>query len=353
MGDQGQELELTETECDHCEKDNDDLVHFWLHRVTELHEKVGNENHAPIAGNMYSYLALLRFGEESKPPLYQSKSSYLLLVGLVTVMVVQFIGPFCILFWASSHIEIGEGTCLRHRSSDAGMYTHMKYYTDIPFITRLIGALFIILFCLNGMYAMKSGTSDAQKTLAMCRLFHVVARESDFPYPKEYWLWVGAIVKVSCVTMCSVCLVLLFNLDGESPKDVIFDGLALNFLYNLDDIADSDVGFLTNKWNAVQFGRIYGLLADKTSSVDETKTLVVRIQDYKNSRFTVDAVCHVGYLLMWFLTFLLPTIYVFANIRPKPEEGDGDDIQASILILRAQVANLTAIVLAENRSHVV
>lgn len=314
----------------------DPSLHFYKSKVLPLQEQAGTQDNAPIAGNLYSYLALRAFGDSSE--LFQGHAGPLLLLGLYCIVVIQVFGPACILYRVYFQTS-GIGNVGFHNwKYEPGSDTHGLSYLG----SRIIGLLFITLFMLNGTYVLKRDQQEARKIVEISAVFRRAADAGNYLPPNEAWLWVGACVNVWCLLLCGICMWPLL-LTAEGPKDVIFDALGLTFLYNMDDIS-GDFGFIDEKWDEDQFGDIYGALA-KCSDLMQT------FRRYREDHFTPDNIYSVGKWLAFLLLALLPLAFAFVELEVNDGEAGGrrltedlEDLRASNELLRAQLAALNATV---------
>lgn len=315
--------------------DDGDLLRFYDTTVERLKSEAGNNDHAPISGNLYSYLSLREFGDSSG--LFQKNADFLMLVGLYLIILVQLVGPCCVLFWAYHKVDCFPNHTYVDLTQSWGYVGGSNEHGVSAITTRILGVCFVGLFCMNGAYVMKSDANMMRKTLDMNEVFRVVAqRNVDYPEPNNYWLWLGVIVNSFCLLSCSFCMVLLFVIAEDGPKDVLFDGLALTFLYNLDDVS-GDLGFLDEKWDEDQFGDIYGGLADQTSSSDR-QNLIDSIREDRDAQFTPDNFLVASQYIMIVFSIVFPLIYAFGNIQKKAEVEE----VAGVDPLAALQSNLTA-----------
>merc|ERR1712048_16646 len=140
--------------------------------------------------------------------------------------------------------------------------------------------MFLFLFCLNGLYVLEKDMQTFKRVIHMCHIFKVVAVRDNLPPPNEFWLYVGAIVNCWCMIFCAVSMYPSFIIGDDGIKDIVFDALAITFLFNLDDSA-GDLSFLRDKWDEDMIGDIYGRLADEDDIMRE-------LQMEREANFTAD-----------------------------------------------------------------
>merc|ERR1711879_732107 len=139
-----------------------------------------------------------------------------------------------------------------------------------------------------------------EKSLDMADLFDVTSARSideyemygiHDPYPpvSRAWLWFDPIVNIWCCTTCALCLVPLFSIAQDGPKDIVYDAFALLFLVNLDDVG-GDLAFLNDKWNAERFGQIFGELCTNTISTDDAYDMFHAASDEDTSASLIEKI---------------------------------------------------------------
>eukprot|EP00929_Paragymnodinium_shiwhaense_P067924 TRINITY_DN34138_c1_g4_i3.p1 TRINITY_DN34138_c1_g4~~TRINITY_DN34138_c1_g4_i3.p1 ORF type:complete len:445 (+),score=97.18 TRINITY_DN34138_c1_g4_i3:152-1486(+) len=320
----------------------EDLLTYYDSQVERLKKNKGDDDHAPVAGDLYTYMALRGFGESSG--LFQVRSDILLLLGLFLIIVVQLLAPLTILIWSAYRIDwFPDGAWV---TSEKFQYVPGSDEKGITYIGQnILGAVFIVLFNLNGTYVMRSHHTRMQRLLDMTELFQVVAaRNPDhFQVPRTYWLWVGAYVNCICLIFCALSLPPLLILVEEGPKGVVFDALGLTFLYNLDDVA-GDLGFLDDKWDDNTFGDIYGGLADQIAS-GHGELLTQKMRSERETSGTPDKLFTCGYFVMMVLVIVAPLGFLFGNFLPVgnveassgPSSSHGD-----LHRMQEDIANLQA-----------
>jgi hypothetical protein len=356
--------------------DHTDLLKFYDSYVYELKTKAGDDDHAPIPGNLYSYRALRRFGETSG--LFQIKATPVLQLGLIMVCVVQLVAPIVIIMWCVEQVFFFK---------DGKLFSWESRYVDTAkernfsqLNQQILGTIFLLLFSLNGAYVLKTDEENLRKILDMCELFRLVAERSQqkggrtslltagsaettqpvigdrqssaselsdlknkvIASPHKFWLWLGAALNTWCLLTCSIALLLCFVF-SESPKDVIFDALGLTFLYNLDDVG-GDLGLLDEQWDEDLLGDVYGGLADCEAS-DDGDNIVQNIQNARRMQWTPNDIISFGYYVMMLFVVLLPIAFAGLNLQPKNPEGRRLSSDAvTIAELQAQLDDLSAVV---------
>jgi hypothetical protein len=177
--------------------------------------------------------------------------------------------------------------------------------------------MFLLLFTINGTYALKSDMVETEKMVCLCRIFNKVADkkpydpETDLGYKPttEGWLWVGAIVNAMLIINLSLCMLFIFIIAGgeAGPKDIIFDAFGITFLYNLDD-PSGDLSFLDDLWDEGIIGDIYGTLADQ-------EHLMADIKADRENTFTANNIYQVALYVMKAMILALPLCFIFFELK--------------------------------------
>ncbi|CAK0795299.1 unnamed protein product, partial [Prorocentrum cordatum] len=240
-----------------------EMLRFYDSRVLKIQAEAGDADHAPIDGNLYSYLALRVFGETSG--LFQvkdaEKENPFLLSGLALVIVIQIVGPICVLAYAFPRalamMDLSPELFLLRSE---GNLHFLSTFTVTKLSQMLIGTLFIVLFILNGLYVLEEDRQTDKRLVHLCQVFRAASRRDPrIPEPCEGWLFVGALVNCWVLVTTALAMWPCFLIADQGPKEVLFDAFALTFLYNLDDIS-GDLGFLNDQWDSEMFGEVYGSL---------------------------------------------------------------------------------------------
>jgi len=247
--------------------------------------------------------------------LFQRRAGPFVWSGIILTMVIQIIAPFALLIWAITNVT----------KIDDNLIGVQAWRTDLDsteigityLLSRLLSVLFLLLFTINGTYALKSDMLETEKMICLCRVFNKVAEKK--PYNEEtgegyktcneLWLWAGAVINSLLVIVLSLCMLCLFIIAGgdNGPKDVIFDAFGITFLYNLDD-PDGDLSFLDELWDEDIIGDIYGTLADHDKIMDDIKA-------QRASAFTANNVYQVALYIMKAMIPLLPGFFIFLELK--------------------------------------
>ena len=125
--------------------------------------------------------------------------------------------------------------------------------------------------------------------------------------------------------------------------DVLFNAMAVTFLYNLDDIG-GEMGFLGDEdWDGEELGKLYYWdVFDMMIELDMPDHLTpydIHEIPQMRSKFT-----HWSYKiaepLLWLLAIVLPLMYIFIdNLHRKPE-----GVKLAVIDMKEQITQLQAMV---------
>jgi hypothetical protein len=292
------------------------LLRFYDTEVLKSQAQAGDADHAPISGNLYCYMALRRFGETSG--LFQvkdiEKNNPFLIFGLYLVMIVQIVGPVFVLIYAFPRaFPDGSGYMGTVYDDPSKWLDDLVNNTSTTnYLKLVLGSLFIVLFCLNGVYVLENDVAMSKRIIHLSQVFHAAAgRSPHITPPKEFWLFFGAIVNCWCLILCAVAMWPCFIIAEDGPKDILFDALGLTFLYNLDDIS-GDLGFLQDQWDEDQLGDIYGALVD-----EEGGALVESLKSQRETTLSADNIYNAGIFIMKALLIAMPCFYVLTIVLQR------------------------------------
>eukprot|EP00439_Symbiodinium_sp_Y106_P028666 s3444_g3.t1 len=119
---------------------------------------------------------------------------------------------------------------------------------------HVVATAFLIMFTLNGAMVVDNERIASLKISALLDAPAIKNKPGFLKDVNLFWLNVGRVL--NCVVECCVIVYFAFVL-SENPMDVVFNALAVTFLYNLDDIG-GETGFLTeDDWDGDELGKIY------------------------------------------------------------------------------------------------
>ncbi|CAJ1427380.1 unnamed protein product [Effrenium voratum] len=289
-------------------------------------------NFVPISGNLYRFWGL---GIMDK---FWSVQNF----GLLAIFVVQLLSPpACIinnLFrmdWESWHFGVEDWYYIPGSRTN-GISNLSKH---------VVATLFLIMFTLNGAMVIDKERIASMKISAM--LDQLKKTEPIFlTHVNWFWLHVGRVMNCLVVLECCVIVYFAFVL-SDTPMDVLFNSMAVTFLYNLDDI-DGEMGFLTDDdWDGEELGKQYyatvetmmdemreaGELANPDSVDPDSINMVPQLKS-KYSHWTY----RIAEPLVFFLAGLLPLMYIFIdNLQCKPSHTQED-----LTLLTVEVRELQA-----------
>eukprot|EP00913_Durusdinium_trenchii_P014205 g13331.t1 len=151
------------------------------------------------------------------------------------------------------------------------------------------------------------------------------------------WLIMGRLMNCMVVIECCVIVYFSFVL-SDTPMDVLFNSMAVTFLYNLDDI-DGEMGFLTDEdWDGDELGKLYyQAVAESAFRIAlTTEDSIEKCPPMRNkyNHWTYKVATPVVYVM----TILLPLMYIFIDdLHCKPY-----GVKETVIELKAQVEDLVA-----------
>lgn len=288
-------------------------------------DKDADEEVMPIPGNMYRWWGL---GIMENPRSVQN-------VGLLFIFAAQaFSPPACIL-----------------NNLNRMDWSHWSWgiddWTQGPsdFSKHLVATIFLFMFTLNGLVVIKQERLASMKISAL-----LDSREQNSPeYNKDvswFWLILGRLM--NCIVVLECCVITYFSFVlSDTPMDVLFNAMAVTFLYNLDDIA-GEMGFLQDDdWDGEALGKLYYWdVFDTILELDLPDETLTPYDIHKipqlSSKYT-----HWSYKiaepLLYLLAFALPFMYIFIDhLHQKPHgvKKDVIDMQAQLEELQKLVKSM-------------
>lgn len=106
-------------------------------------------------------------------------------------------------------------------------------------LTKIIGLVFMQAFVMNGIFVVQDYKQSWEK---ISQLFRYLDQHTHVTLHGESWLFLDALTNCWVVVWCCLASAVVMG-PVTTPHDLLFDGLGLLFLFNLDDI-DGDFGFL-------------------------------------------------------------------------------------------------------------
>ena len=264
-------------------------------------DRDADEEVMPIPGNMYRW-----WGLGIMVQWYSVQN-----IGLLFIFAAQaFAPPACIINnlyrmdWDNWKIGV----------DDWNMYHGVSNFSK-----HVVATIFLFMFTLNGMMVIKSERIASMKIGAMLE-----RKALDPQYVRDVsyvWLTVGRIM--NCVVVLECCVITYFSFVlSDTPMDVLFNAMAVTFLYNLDDIA-GEMGFLGDEdWDGEELGKLYywevfDLLIDLDLDGQYTPYDIHKIPELA-SKYTPWAY-KIAEPLLYMLAIVLPLMYIFIdNLHCKP-----------------------------------
>jgi len=290
-------------------------MQFYKDKVQTLKEERGDKDHGPISGNIYMYRAIAAFGkcvdEKKNESLFQAQDGPYVWAGIIITIAIQIVAPFVLLVWAIQNVTTINDNVV---GLEAWRYDHGSEESGFTYLTsRILAIMFLLLFTINGTYALKSDMAETEKMVCLCRVFNKVAKKIPydpdtglgFKPTHEGWLWAGAVLNSILVINLSLCMFFIFVIAASeaNPKDIIFDAFGITFLYNLDD-PSGDLSFLDELWDEGIMGDIYGTLADQAEIMDDIKS-------ERQTRCTSNNIYQAAVYIMQSFVVLMPLCFVF------------------------------------------
>jgi len=300
-------------------------MQFYKDKVQSFTRAQGDKDHCPISGNIYMYRAIAAFGkciDGEGESLFQAQDGPYVWAGIIITMVIQIVAPVVLLVWAIQNVTTINGNVV---GLQAWRYDHGSEEFGFTYLmSRILAIMFLLLFTINGTYALKSDMEETEKMVCLCRVFNRVAK--NIPYDPdtgrgykptyEGWLWVGAVLNSILVINLSLCMFFIFVIAASeaSPKDIIFDAFGITFLYNLDD-PSGDLSFLDELWDEGIMGDIYGTLADQHEIMDDVKS-------ERQNTFTSNNIYQAALYITKSLIVLLPLCFIFFEGKASGTEWE-------------------------------
>jgi len=286
-------------------------------------DKDADEDVMPIPGNMYRWWGLGLMNN------WRSVQNF----GLLFIFAAQaFAPPACIV----NNFYRLDWTNWKFGVDDWNMYHGIGNFSK-----HLVATIFLCMFTLNGMMVIKQERIASMKIAALLD-FRGTNYEGYNKDVKYFWLITGRIM--NCVVVLECCVITYFSFVlSDTPMDVLFNAMAVTFLYNLDDIA-GEMGFLGDEdWDGEALGKLYywdtfDMILEIEGAEDKTPYDIHEIPEL-SSKYT-----HWSYKvaepLLYAMAIILPLMYIFIDdLHCKPY-----GVKLRVLELDAQVQKLQELV---------
>lgn len=273
-----------------------------------------SENFLPVAGNIYRYWGLglaSIFGKPSEGSIQCSGDHVVQQLGILLIFLIQLLAPAsCITYKVYStdwgHFKLGlDGWKYEFHSESHGISNLLEHF---------VATLFLTCLALNGARVIYNDMLASMKINMML----ANAPASFVKHVHHLWLWIGPFMDCLLVVQCCVIVYLTF-ITAATPIDVVYDALAVTFLYNLDDIG-GDMGFLSEEdWDEDAVGKeYYDTVADiLPEDVDPDNVH----QHGAISAAHTPAPYKMAMPLMYVMTLVLPLAYICTSgVQDKPDD---------------------------------
>ncbi|CAE7937819.1 unnamed protein product [Symbiodinium necroappetens] len=281
----------------------------------------------PIAGNTYRFWGLgipeHRFTTQN--------------FGVLSILLVQVLSPpACIIYnlykldWEGWHFGLSDWYYIPN-SDEHGVSNLSKH---------IVATAFLIMFTLNGAMVVDNERIASLKITALLDAPAIKHKPGFLKDVNLFWLNVGRVL--NCVVVIECCLIVYFAFVlSENPMDVVFNALAVTFLYNLDDIG-GETGFLTeDDWDGDELGKIYYHAVDALMTDNEQLNPDGYTPDEINSCNQMrdkygSWTYRIAEPLCYLLVILLPMAYIFIDeLKCKPSH-----LKLAVMELQKEVAAL-------------
>jgi len=207
--------------------------------------------------------------------------------GLSVIVLLQLLSPMAVFVYAINAVDWSSFAWDPARVWCGDTCVHGNLADYFVFYMKLIlSILFISCFAANGALVLADDRSVWMKLYLLPHMFKELDRKAEADniagggdplpenkrfalrnkMPKLRWVHLGPLINCYIVFFCSLSIPMLFWL-CETPVDVVFDALALLFLFNLDDVAESDLGFLgDDDWDAGDVGKAFHVAIEKVTT---------------------------------------------------------------------------------------
>jgi len=171
------------------------------------------------------------------PSILVSLKTMAAIFGFVCIFLIQLVGPLMIFFNRTYGIASDKDDMLKFENM---RFDTEEWFTERRY-TKLLGLLFVICFILNGLFVQLDEGASWRK---IDRIFRILNVNGEMQGTCEGALQLGAFMNFWVIAWLSLDVYFICGL-AENAQDVLFDALALTFLYNLDEIS-GDLGFVND-----------------------------------------------------------------------------------------------------------
>eukprot|EP00435_Cladocopium_sp_Y103_P048801 s553_g14.t1 len=262
----------------------------------------------PIKSNIYRYWAL-----------GGKKRSWLHYFGLRFVFLIQLVAPMAILRenyfkWDFPHSQI--------------RFVKYEYGSDSHGVSHLLGRLleFCFIYCI-GLHSLSIIKKAAEENSMLSSLFDELKRRKDDDSNVEgrklyVGRWSQTCLLLDCVMICYVItlglvdMVAIFS-DNGGPKDVVFDSLALLFIFHLHEVEGGLTFVSIQDFNERRVGELCARISQATDPEAEKAGAQTTIQQKLAKKRIVlrtqrrSALFFVTETLIYIILLLVPVFQLF------------------------------------------
>lgn len=263
----------------------------------------------PIKSNIYRYWAL-----------GGKKRSWLHYFGLRFVFLIQLVAPFAILQenyfkWDFHHSQI--------------RFVEYEYGSNTHGVSHLLGRLleFCFIYCI-GLHSLSIIKKAAEENSMLSSLFDELKRRKDdtsnVDSGRKVYVgrWSQTCLLLDCVMICYVItlglvdMVAIFS-DNGGPKDVVFDSLALLFIFHLHEVEGGLTFVSIQDFNERRVGELCARISQATDPEAEKPGAQATIQQKLARKRIVlrtqrrSALFFVTETLIYIILLLVPVFQLF------------------------------------------
>jgi len=227
-------------------------------------------------------------------------------IGFTIIVSIQLFGPPLLFFQ-----KVKGSSTKEHEQFHWDLFQgfSLSDWTTGFWSTKLMSLLFLICFCLNGLFVHMDEAISWRKIDKLWRELNHFCRLKN---GSETYLKFGAFMNMWVIFWLCLDVFLVLGA-SEDIKDVLLDSIGLMFLYNLDDIS-GDLGFVNlDDWPGEELAWLSVHIQRYSEELDEVE------------EFNPDPCCNfflqTWSILLTFFTIALPIFFTFTpfkELMPDP-----------------------------------